>query len=214
MLKLNPGYKHILYTDEQMNDYMNSNAETEIRKLYWKMNHIVAKADIWRYTILYNQGGIYLDIDSQINDSLDKLLINNVDGIVTAETHKNLFVQWALIFNKGHLILEETLNNILKAVYEQKFKNDHHSLTVKTYAQAIFNVSNSNNFKIDWNEINKDTDTIVDCKNTNFRIYGVDYNNFFSFKHKYNHLLRNRESGTELNSHWSIQQNIKEVYSN
>ena len=39
MLRLNPGYKHIIYTDEQMNDYMNSNADSNIKDVYWKMNH-------------------------------------------------------------------------------------------------------------------------------------------------------------------------------
>ena len=68
------GSKHIIYTDEQMNDYMNSNADKEILDLYWKMNHIVAKADIWRYTILLERGGIYLDIDSKINRSLNDLI--------------------------------------------------------------------------------------------------------------------------------------------
>ena len=38
------------------------------------MNHIVAKADIWRYTILLDKGGIYLDIDSEITGSLNSLV--------------------------------------------------------------------------------------------------------------------------------------------
>ena len=70
MLNKNPGYEHIIYTDEQMNDFISSNADKEIQTLYWKMNHIVAKADIWRYTILYLNGGIYLDIDSEIKRPL------------------------------------------------------------------------------------------------------------------------------------------------
>ena len=37
----NPDFEHIIYTDEQMNDYMTSNAEKEILDLYWKMNHIL-----------------------------------------------------------------------------------------------------------------------------------------------------------------------------
>ena len=105
MLTQNPDFEHIIYTDEQMNDYMTSNAEKEILDLYWKMNHIVAKADIWRYTILYKEGGVYLDIDSQINKSLGTLIEDNDEAVITAEKNKNLFVQWALIYNKKHKIL-------------------------------------------------------------------------------------------------------------
>ena len=38
MLTQNPDFEHIIYTDEQMNDYMTSNAEKEILLLvllYW-----------------------------------------------------------------------------------------------------------------------------------------------------------------------------------
>ena len=74
MRKKNPEFEHIIFTDEQMNDYINSNADSDIRDAYWKMNHIVAKADIWRYTILFNNGGVYLDIDSEITGSLGGLI--------------------------------------------------------------------------------------------------------------------------------------------
>ena len=51
-----------------MNDYMNSNTDGDLY-MYFKLQNIVAKADVWRYTILLNEGGVYLDIDSQINKS-------------------------------------------------------------------------------------------------------------------------------------------------
>ena len=53
-----------------MNDYMQSNAASDIKNMYFKLNNIVAKADVWRYTILLNKGGVYLDIDSEIIGSL------------------------------------------------------------------------------------------------------------------------------------------------
>ena len=92
MLK-NVGYKHIVYTDEQMNDYMQSNAASDIKNMYFKLNNIVAKVDVWRYTILLNKGGVYLDIDSEIIGSLSTLINEKDEGIITAE-NKNLFVQW------------------------------------------------------------------------------------------------------------------------
>ncbi len=132
--------------------------------------------------------------------------------MVSAETNENLFVQWGLIFNQNHKILEENLNNILRAVKEKRYINDHHSLTVKTYAEAIFNVSKINGTEVSWSKINNATNEIINVDNSNFRLYGVDYNNYFSFKHKYNHLLRERTKGSELESHWSNQQKVSNVY--
>ena len=124
MRSLNPEFEHIIYTDEQMNDYMNAEADKEIAEVYWKLNHIVARADVWRYTILLNRGGVYLDIDSQITGSLNELINNQDKAIITPEPHSGLFIQWALIFEKNHIFLDKTLNNILRDVNENKNKFD------------------------------------------------------------------------------------------
>ena len=203
MRKNNLEYKHIIYTNEQMNDYMSSNANSDVKKAYWKMNHIVAKADIWRYTILYNSGGIYLDIDSEIVGSLNSLINNEDEAIISPETNENLYIQWGLIFNQNHLILEETLNYILRDIREEKNKFDHHALTVGNYAKAIFNLSKTNKFDLNWTSPEQQDDTIYKSKNLKFRVVGNVYNDTFRFKHKYNHLLRNRPKGTEVETHWS-----------
>lgn len=205
MRKKNPEYKHIIYTDEQMDDYMQANAEKEIYKIYLKLNHIVAKADIWRYTILLNNGGIYLDIDSEITGSLENLISPSDKAIITAEKNKNLFVQWALLFEKNHIILENTLNNIIRDIHNNKNQFNHHELTVANYAKAIFKVAEESNHSLEWSTITPSTDRTLNLVNSSVRIFGVDYNKYFSFKHKYNHLLRNRPKGEELQTHWSNQ---------
>ena len=129
------------------------NAASDIKNMYFKLNNIVAKADVWRYTILLNKGGVYLDIDSEIIGLLSSLINEKDEGIITAEKNKNLFVQWALIFNRNHPILSLTLDNILEAISEEKYKFDHHSLTVKTYAEAIFTLSRNNGEEVDWSKI-------------------------------------------------------------
>ncbi len=212
MLKKNVGYKHIVYTDEQMNDYMQSNAASDIKNMYFKLNNIVAKADVWRYTILLNKGGVYLDIDSEIIGSLSTLINEKDEGIITAEKNKNLFVQWALIFNRNHPILSLTLDNILRAISEEKYKFDHHSLTVKTYAEAIFTLSRNNGEEVDWSKIDTSTDKMFKCNNSTFRLYGIDYNKYFNFKHKFNHKLRDRNKGEFSKDHWTEEQKSKSIY--
>lgn len=203
---LNTHYDHILYTDEQMNDYMSSNADKELADIYWKMNHIVARADIWRYTILYNEGGIYVDIDSLITGSLDDLINIEDKAIITAETNQGLYAQWALIFEKKHIILENTLNNILRDIHQEKHRFDHHSLTVVNYANAISKVTKDAGQDLNWENIHKNTDMTIGTDSFTFRVFGVDYNEYFQFKHKYNHLLRGRPKGVEIDTHWSLQE--------
>ena len=203
MRKKNPNFEHVIYTDEQMNDYMNSNVDKEIKNIYWKMNHIVAKADIWRYSILYNKGGVYLDIDSQISGSLSDLINDDDNAIITPEIHENLFIQWGLIFGEKHKILEKTLENILKDVVEENNKYDHHALTVGNYAKSILELAENHKCEFKWNEPKLQKDKTFFIGDSSFRVVETDYKNLFSFKHKYNHLLRNRPKGTEVSTHWS-----------
>ena len=203
MRSYNPDFEHIIYTDEQMNDYMNANADKEILDAYWRMNHIVAKADLWRYTILLNTGGVYLDIDSEITGSLNKLIHPKDKAIITPEIHKNLFIQWGLIFEENHIILDKTLNNILSDVKSGQNKNNHHALTVGNYAKAIFDLAKDSDINFEWVSPEVQEDLTYNISDSTFRIVGSDYKNNFSFKHKYNHLLRKRPKGTEVDTHWS-----------
>ena len=101
MLEINKDYEQIIYTDEQVKDFVNSNFSGEISKSFNKLNIMTAKVDFWRYLILYQNGGIYLDIDSNINYKISSFLNEDDDALITAETNPGLFVQWALFFNKN-----------------------------------------------------------------------------------------------------------------
>jgi mannosyltransferase OCH1-like enzyme len=212
MLRLNPEYQHIIYTDSQMDDYMYSNTDGDLKKVYFKLNNIVAKADLWRYTVLLNEGGVYLDIDSEIVKPLSKLITPNDSAIITAERNQNLFVQWALIFEKNHPILSRTLEYIIQAVHQEKFKNDHHSLTVKTYASAVFDLGEESSCSVVWEDITNNTNTVHKLESSSFRMFGIDYNEYFRFQHKYNHELRGRKKGEVSNNHWTKEQKTKNLY--
>ena len=74
MLDLNKDYEQVIYTDEQVNDYVLSNYDSEVYSAFNKLTVMTAKVDFWRYLILYQKGGIYLDIDSTINSKISTFL--------------------------------------------------------------------------------------------------------------------------------------------
>ena len=107
--KINPEYTYHLYTDDDMDNFVNDNFKGEIADCYNKLNIIVAKVDFWRYLVLYKYGGVYLDMDSSIEKPLNQLITDKDEAIITAEGNPNLYVQWALIFSKQHPILKKQL---------------------------------------------------------------------------------------------------------
>ena len=62
--KINKEFNYEFYDDAMCEKWMKNNFDNRIYGSYLMLNNPVARADFWRYCILYKQGGIYLDIDS------------------------------------------------------------------------------------------------------------------------------------------------------
>lgn len=180
---LNPNYTYNLYTDDDMDNFVNEHYKGEIYECYNKLNIIVAKADFWRYLVLYKYGGVYLDMDSDIITSLDMLINEDDEAIISAEKNPNYYVQWALIFSKEHPILKKTIELIVDNIKNNKYPNDIIKMTgPSVYSNAINEIHmNLFNNIINHKEINEKTDITYKSNNISYRLYSIDYNEYFSF---------------------------------
>jgi len=204
---LNSDYSYNLYNDDDMDNFVNNNFNGEIVECYNKLNIIVAKVDFWRYLVLYKYGGIYLDMDSNIEKPLNELIRSTDEAIITAEGNPNMYVQWALIFSKGHPILKKTIDLIIMNIKNNYYPNDIHKMTgpsVYTNAINTIHMELFNN-KINHNKINKYTDIEYKSNNISYRLYGIDYNFYFCFKHDLTYLLYNNKK------HWKQEQQEKNL---
>jgi len=188
MLKINSDYEHIIYTDDQMFDFVKSNYDKNIFNFFERINNIVSRADFWRYLILYQKGGIYLDIDSTINTKISSFLNDDDDSLITVERNPELFVQWALFFQRNHPILERVIENVLANISKNKHPNDIISTTgpgVFTFSLQQIHLENFSK-KLQWSSIDESYDKKYRIKNSkyNYRIFGVDFNKNLSFKYK------------------------------
>jgi mannosyltransferase OCH1-like enzyme len=59
---LNPEFKHYLYDDYECMEFIKENFPENVLNAYNSLVPGAYKADLWRYCILYKQGGIYLDV--------------------------------------------------------------------------------------------------------------------------------------------------------
>jgi len=117
MKQMNPEYEFCLYDDTDIIDFI-SNYSPDIDdndNLLVAYNSLAigaAKADLWRYLVLYKYGGIYLDMDAIIIQPLDKLFLEvsninsipvpDIHGIITRENNQGIFNNWILIFEPHH----------------------------------------------------------------------------------------------------------------
>ena len=125
----NPDWEFRLYDDHDIENYIRQ-YYPQLLQIYQKINPIygAAKADFFRYLLMYREGGIYLDIKSSFNKPLkdilkpdDKFIVCywNLENKVTHDGINNPngeIQQWHIACVKGHpflkLVIENVCNNI------------------------------------------------------------------------------------------------------
>ena len=164
--KKNPAYAYEFYDDARINVFLQKEFGSEVFELYSRLNIGAAKADFFRYAVLYKKGGIYVDIDSGINISLDDFIRADDVAIITREGDPSLYAQWALIYSPGHPFLEKTIGMVLDNIRQNKYPHDVHRMTGPTvYTLAI-------------DECLKNDPQIP------HRVLGTDYNGYLKVKYK------------------------------
>jgi len=66
LIDLNPDWNVIIYDDHDIDEYLKSVLNKRDYNLI-KDLHVVVKSDLWRQFKLYNEGGLYMDIDRFCN---------------------------------------------------------------------------------------------------------------------------------------------------
>jgi mannosyltransferase OCH1-like enzyme len=89
-IKTFPEYQYVLWDNEKCEKLLNK--YPKLQTLYYTEVEYCGKADIVRYVILYEYGGIYIDADSAwINEKCLSSLIDNVnDSGVFASLHNDI----------------------------------------------------------------------------------------------------------------------------
>lgn len=130
---MNPEWEFRLYDDKDIETYI-GNFYPNLLETFHKINpkYGAAKADFFRYLLMYREGGVYLDIKSGLNKPLrdiinkdDKYLLTHwtqydpkfklghLKGITNpnGELH-----QWHIITVKGHPFLKFVIENVCKNI--------------------------------------------------------------------------------------------------
>ena len=89
----NRDFSFEFFDDKRMNDYMDANfAGHPILEVFHYITVMAAKVDVWRYCILYKEGGVYCDIDSSLALPLRTLLKDDPEEMLSYEG--NLWHDW------------------------------------------------------------------------------------------------------------------------
>ncbi len=125
----NPDWLHKLYDDADIEQYIKLNFP-ELLRFYLLINPLygAARADFFRYLLIYKEGGVYLDIKSGLSKPLNSIIQKNETFISSHWTQYDpsfklgFYVginnpngeiqQWHIITAPGHPILKNVINAV------------------------------------------------------------------------------------------------------
>lgn len=126
--KLNPDWEYTLYDDNDIFTYIQIHYPPYILDIYKMINpkYGAARADFFRYLLMYKEGGVYLDIKSGMKMGLNYILKNDDEYVLChwpcskqSESTNSRFgelQQWNIICRPNHPFLEAVINNVVQQI--------------------------------------------------------------------------------------------------
>ena len=129
---LNPDYEHRLYDDSAIASYIKTHYVREIQLAYEEIHptYGAARADLFRYLVMYKEGGVYLDIKSTTMVPLERC-IHPADQYILSQWDNGAgkphdgwglsyealpggeYQQWHIIAARGHPYLKAVIARVL-----------------------------------------------------------------------------------------------------
>jgi mannosyltransferase OCH1-like enzyme len=185
----NRDYAYHFYDDAAVEAFFENEMPPEYAATYRRLTIGAAKADFFRYAILYVKGGVYLDLDSSIRRPLDRFIRPDDVAVITREGNPGLYVQWGLIFDKGHPILKRTLEMVLDNINTHRYPHDVHATTGPgVYTQAI-------------------NACIAENPDLSYRMFGTDFEGNMVFKFWLGKMLKYEKK----KNHWRKKQAEQDI---
>lgn len=133
LVSLADGWKVEINTDADIDNYLSSNLD-RLDYYLLKDRHIVEKCDVWRLMKIYNEGGLYVDIDRLCNISLNEIVTPGVKVVLPTCLDYD-FSHDFMCSQRGNPIFEISLNLNLKRRFDGN--TNVHFLGPQTYFHGV-----------------------------------------------------------------------------
>jgi hypothetical protein len=132
--RLNPGWQHIIHDDNDIKEFIRENYGPGVLSYFERINprYGAARADLFRYLLMYKCGGVYLDIKSTCTRPLDQVIRPDDKFILShwrnkpGEKHEGFgtskevthiprgeYQQWHIVAVPGHPFMRAVIETVL-----------------------------------------------------------------------------------------------------
>ena len=153
IIKYNPEFNYKLYDDDDCRNFIKENFDTNVLNAFDCLKPGAYKADLWRYCILYKNGGIYLDIKYEaVNNFKFINLIEKEHWVLDLD--KNGIYNALMVCKSNNKILLQAINTVVSNVKNKFYGLSPLHPTGPLMLANFFTQSEKNNFNM-YHEIYK-----------------------------------------------------------
>jgi len=126
-IERNPDFAYEFFDDARLYGYVEEFPcagfpfdNAQLRQAMTKIKPGAGKADLFRYLLLYREGGVYMDIDTVCLTPLSHY-VDPDDDVVTGIGGRGDFHQWGLIYGPRHPFLQRAIENAVSNILNERF---------------------------------------------------------------------------------------------
>ena len=193
----NPRFNHHLFDDNDCRNFIKDNFDSSVLNAFDTLIPGAYKADLWRYCVLYKNGGIYLDIKYAPYFGFKFINLTEKEHWVL-DMDKNGVYNALIVCKPNNEILLKAINKVVENVRHRFYGTSPLEPTGPLMLANFFSQSDKTNFDM-YHDIYKS------IKNR-----FVFFNGYLVFK-SYNEYL-NEQRSTEKTGHYSTLWNNRNIY--
>jgi mannosyltransferase OCH1-like enzyme len=196
----NPKIQFHLYDEDECRQFIQNNFELDVLDTYDKLIPSAYKADLWRYCILYINGGIYMDIKYKCMNGFKLIALTEEEHFVRDRPLGCVYNALITSLPKNQIFLK-SINQIVENVKNKYYGSTSLSPTGPELLGKFFYEKQINNLKLYFKE------TVLENKVNEYYIVYID-----RIILKYYTGYREEQLKFQKNIYYTDLWNIKNIY--
>jgi len=143
----NPEFNYHIFDDDDCRNFIKDNYDDKILNAFNSLKPGAYKADLWRYCVLYKNGGIYLDIKYEAVNQFKLINLTEKEHWVL-DMDRNGIYNALMVCQANNPILLKAINKVVENVQTKFYGNSPLQPTGPLMLADFFTQSDKNNFNI------------------------------------------------------------------
>jgi len=155
LVEQNPEFTHHLYDEDDCRDFIKNNFDDYVLHAYNSLIPCSYKSDLWRYCVLYKNGGIYMDIKYKCANNFKLIALTESEYFVRDRPTHMTYTALIVVKPENQIMLK-CINQIVKNVKDKFYGSSCLSPTGPGLLGSFFSLEEIQQMKIYF------TDTIIE----------------------------------------------------